>query len=169
MALDRTSGFDMLVQISETELNNQLATAFLAGGTFPPAISAPINAGGVTGTADLNFNTPVADLDRPRPQMGLTIPFANSQLRITAPLALTIAPLYKSRWRVELFFNWIKQHLRVKAFYGFSENAVKTQVWIAIATYLLLAILKKRLGLEASLYKLLQVLSITVLEKTPVL
>ena len=83
--------------------------------------------------------------------------------------ALTIAQLYKSRWRVELFFKWIKQHLRVKAFYGLSENAVKTQIWIAIATYLLVAILKKRLGLDASLYKLLQVLSITVLEKTPVL
>lgn len=93
MALDRTSGFDMLVQISETELNNQLATAFLAGSTFPPAISVPVNTGGVTGTADLNFNTPVADLDRPRPRMGLTIPFSNSQLQITAPLAVTIAPL----------------------------------------------------------------------------
>jgi hypothetical protein len=66
-------------------------------------------------------------------------------------------------------FKWIKQHLRVKAFYGLSENAVKTQIWTAIATYLLAAILKKRLGLDVSLYKLLQVLSITVLEKTPVL
>ena len=83
--------------------------------------------------------------------------------------ALTIARLYKSRWRVELFFKWIKQHLRVKAFYGLSENAVKTQIWIAIATYLLVAILKKRLGLDGSLYKLLQALSITVFEKTPVL
>ena len=83
--------------------------------------------------------------------------------------ALTIAHLYKARWKVELFFKWIKQHLRIKAFYGTSENAVKTQVWIAIATYLLVAILKKRLGLEASLYQLLQVLSITVFEKTPIL
>lgn len=83
--------------------------------------------------------------------------------------ALTIARLYKARWRIELFFKWIKQHLRVKAFYGLSENAVKTQIWTAMATYLLVAILKKRLGLDASLYKLLQVLSITVLEKTPVL
>jgi hypothetical protein len=83
--------------------------------------------------------------------------------------AVTIARLYKARWRVELFFKWIKQHLRVKAFYGLGENAVKTQIWIAIATYLLVAILKKRLGLEVSLYKLLQVLSITVFEKTPVL
>lgn len=83
--------------------------------------------------------------------------------------ALTIAHLYKARWKVELFFKWIKQHLRIKAFYGTSENAVKTQVWIAIATYLLVAILKKRLGLEASLYQLLQVVSITVFEKTPIL
>ena len=84
--------------------------------------------------------------------------------------ALTIAHLYKARWKVELFFKWIKQHLRIKAFYGTSENAVKTQIWIAISTYLLVAILKKRLGLEqASLYQLLQVISITVLEKTPIL
>jgi hypothetical protein len=93
MALDRTSGFDMLVQLSESELNNQLATAFLAGSTFPSALTVPVNASGVTGTADLNFNTPVADLDRPRPQMGLSIPFSNSQLQITAPLPVTIAPL----------------------------------------------------------------------------
>jgi transposase len=84
--------------------------------------------------------------------------------------ALTIAHLYKARWKVELFFKWIKLHLRIKAFYGTSENAVKTQIWIAISTYLLVAILKKRLGLEqASLYQLLQVVSITVLEKTPIL
>jgi hypothetical protein len=84
--------------------------------------------------------------------------------------ALTIAHLYKARWKVELFFKWIKQQLRIKAFYGTSENAVKTQIWIAISTYLLVAILKKRLGLEqASLYQLLQVVSITVLEKTPIL
>ena len=93
MALDRTAGFDMLVQISENELNNQLATAFLAGGIFPPSISVPVNAGGVSGSADLNFDTPVADLDRPRPRMGLTVPFSNSQLQITAPLALTVAPI----------------------------------------------------------------------------
>ncbi|WP_419607039.1 hypothetical protein [Thiolapillus sp.] len=93
MALDRTSGFDMLVQISESELNSQLETAFLAGGIFPPAISVPISSGGVTGTAALNFDTPVADLDRPRPRMGLTIPFDGSQLEITAPLPLTVSPL----------------------------------------------------------------------------
>lgn len=83
--------------------------------------------------------------------------------------ALIIAQLYKQRWKVELFFKWIKQHLRIKAFYGTTENAVKTQIWIAIATYLLVAILKKRLGLEFSLYQILQVLSVTLFEKTPIL
>ncbi len=93
MAQDRTSGFDMLVQVSENELNNQLATAFLAGSVFPSSISVPVNTGGVTGTANLNFSTPVADLDRPRPRMGLTVPFLNSQLQITSPVAITLAPL----------------------------------------------------------------------------
>jgi DDE family transposase/uncharacterized protein DUF4372 len=83
--------------------------------------------------------------------------------------ALTIAQLYKSRWKVELFFKWIKQHLRIKAFYGNSENAVKTQIWIAIAVYVLVAILKKRLALDASLYQILQVLSVTPFEKEPIL
>lgn len=80
--------------------------------------------------------------------------------------ALTIADLYRCRWQVELFFKWIKQHLRIKAFYGTSENAVKTQVWIAIAVYVLVAIIKKRLELEQSLYTILQILSITLFEKT---
>lgn len=83
--------------------------------------------------------------------------------------ALTVAQLYKSRWSVELFFKWIKQHLRVKKFYGTSPNAVKTQLWIALIVYLLVAILKKRLGLEASLYKILQILSVTLFEKLPIL
>jgi IS4 transposase len=83
--------------------------------------------------------------------------------------ALTVAQLYKSRWSVELFFKWIKQHLRVKKFYGTSPNAVKTQLWIALIVYLLVAILKKRLGLEASLYKILQILSVTLFEKMPIL
>src|SRR2546422_1710698 len=82
--------------------------------------------------------------------------------------ALAIAQLYKSRWAVELFFRWIKQHLRIKAFYGTSENAVKTQIWIALSIYLLVAILKKRLALDVSLYKLLQILSVTLFEKTPI-
>ena len=83
--------------------------------------------------------------------------------------ALTIAQLYKSRWKVELFFKWIKQHLRIKAFYGISENAVKAQIWTAIAVYVLVAILKKRLPLDASLFQILQVLSVTLFEKTPIL
>ena len=83
--------------------------------------------------------------------------------------ALTIAQLYKSRWSVELFFKWIKQHLRVKKFYGTSANAVKTQLWVALIVYLLVAILKKQLGVKGSLYKILQILSVTVFEKMPIL
>jgi len=83
--------------------------------------------------------------------------------------ALTIARLYKCRWQIELFFKWIKQHLRIKAFYGTSENAVKTQIWIAISIYVLVAIVKKRLGLDQSLYTSLQILSVTLFEKTPIL
>src|ERR1700680_4287469 len=81
--------------------------------------------------------------------------------------AFTIAQIYKSRWQVELFFKWIKQHLRIKAFYGTSENAVKTQIWIAISVYVLVAIVRKRLGLDASLYQILQILSLSLFEKTP--
>jgi hypothetical protein len=83
--------------------------------------------------------------------------------------ALSIARIYKSRWQIELFFKWIKQHLRIKKFYGASENAVKTQIWIAVSVYLLVAIVRKRLGLEASLYQILQILSVTLFEKTPIL
>jgi len=83
--------------------------------------------------------------------------------------ALTIAQIYKSRWQVELFFKWIKQHLRIKAFYGTSENAVKTQIWIAVSVYVLVAIVRKRLGLEVSLYQILQILSVALFEKTPIL
>lgn len=83
--------------------------------------------------------------------------------------ALTTANLYRSRWQVELFFKWIKQHLRIKAFFGTSENAVKTQIWIAVSVYLLVVILKKQLKLEPSLYTILQVLSITLFEKRPIL
>ena len=83
--------------------------------------------------------------------------------------AVTIALIYKSRWQVELFFKWIKQHLRLKAFYGTSENAVKTQIWIAVSVYVLVAIVRKRLALEASLYQILQILSVTLFEKTPIL
>jgi hypothetical protein len=83
--------------------------------------------------------------------------------------AIVIAELYKCRWQVELFFKWIKQHLRIKAFYGTSENAVKTQVWIAISVYVLVAIVKKKLNLDQSLYTILQILSVTQFEKTPIL
>lgn len=93
MALDRTSGFDMLVQVSETEINNQLATAFLAGTIIPTSMIVPVNTGGIVGTASINFNTPIADLDRPRPSMGLTLPFTNSDLSITSPLPIDLSPL----------------------------------------------------------------------------
>jgi len=79
--------------------------------------------------------------------------------------ALTVAELYRCRWQVELFFKWIKQHLRIKAFYGTSENAVKTQIWIAISVYVLVAIMKKQLGIEQSLYTILQILNLTLFEK----
>lgn len=82
---------------------------------------------------------------------------------------LTVAQLYRSRWQVELFFKWIKQHLRIKKFYGTSENALKTQIWIAISVYVLVAIVKKQLKLEGSLYRILQILSVTLFEKTPIL
>jgi IS4 transposase len=82
--------------------------------------------------------------------------------------ALTITELYRCRWQVELFFRWIKQHLRIRAFYGTSENAVRTQVWIAISVYVLVAILKKRLNLDRSLHSILQILSVSLSEKTPI-
>ena len=100
-------------------------------------------------------------------------PETNKRLKImtnnfTLP-ALTIAQIYKCRWQIELFFKWIKQHLRIKAFYGTSENAVKTQIWIAVSVYVLVAIVRKRLGLEVSFYQILQILSVTLFEKTSIL
>ena len=97
------------------------------------------------------------------PESGKTLVFLTNN---TALPALTITALYKSRWQVELFFKWIKQHLRIKRFIGNSENAVKTQIWCAISTYVLIAIVKKELQLDASLYSLLQILSVSVFEKT---
>jgi hypothetical protein len=96
------------------------------------------------------------------PKTGKTLIFLTNQSALPAP---TICDLYKSRWQVELFFKWIKQHLRIKRFYGTSENAVKTQIWIAVSVYVLVAIARKRLRLEASLYTLLQVISVTAFEK----
>jgi IS4 transposase len=99
------------------------------------------------------------------PESGKTLVFLSNNFVLPA---LTITELYRCRWQVEIFFKWIKQHLRIKVFYGTSENAVKTQIWTAISTYALVAILKKRLGIEHSLYTILQILSVTAFEKTPV-
>ena len=99
------------------------------------------------------------------PETGKSLVFLTNQFTLAAA---TVCALYKSRWQVELFFKWIKQHLRIKAFYGTSENAVKTQLWIAISVYLLVAIVKKRLDLPGSLYTLLQVISVTLFEKMPI-
>lgn len=100
------------------------------------------------------------------PERGKRLVFLTNNFSVAA---LTVAQLYRSRWQVELFFRWIKQHLRIKAFYGRSPNAVKTQIWIAISVYVLAAIVKKRLGLSMSLYSFLQVLSLSLFEKTPIL
>ena len=99
------------------------------------------------------------------PETGKTLVFLTNNTTLPA---LTIAALYKSRWQVELFFKWIKQHLRIKKFLGTSENAVKTQIWCAVSVYVLIAIIRKELQIEASLYTLLQVLSVSVFEKTPI-
>ena len=98
------------------------------------------------------------------PETGKTLVFLTNQFALPAA---SICALYKSRWQVELFFKWIKQHLRIKQFYGTSDNAVKTQIWIAVSVYVLVAIVKRRLALEASLYTLLQVFSVTLFEKMP--
>ncbi len=98
------------------------------------------------------------------PETGATLVFPTNNFTFSAT---TICALYKRRWQVELFFKWIKQHLRIKKFYGNSENAVKSQIWIAMSVYVLVAIVKKRLNLDASLYTLLQILSLTLFEKMP--
>ena len=98
-------------------------------------------------------------------ETGKKLVFLTNQFALPAT---TICALYKSRWQVELFFKWIKQHLRIKRFFGTSENAVKTQIWIAVSVYVLVAIVKKRLALDASLYTLLQILSVTLFEKRPI-
>ena len=98
------------------------------------------------------------------PESGKTLVFLTN---LFGPSSETICALYKARWHVELFFKWIKQHLRIKAFFGTSENAVKTQIWVAVSVYVLIAIIKKRLDLDASLYTLLQVFSVTIFEKIP--
>jgi len=99
------------------------------------------------------------------PETSKTLVFLTNNFTLPSP---TICALYKNRWQVELFFKWIKQHLRIKRFYGTSENAVKSQIWIAVSVYVLVAIIKKQLNLDASLYTLLQILSVTLFEKIPI-
>jgi len=111
------------------------------------------------------FQKPLRRIKFNDPQTGKRLVFLTNNFALDA---LTIAKLYKCRWQVELFFKWIKQHLRIKAFFGTSENAVKSQIWIAVSVYVLVAIVKKRLALAASLYEILQILSLTLFEKTPV-
>jgi hypothetical protein len=111
------------------------------------------------------FNRPLRRIKFNDPQTGKRLVFLTNNFALDA---LTIAKLYKCRWQVELFFKWIKQHLRIKAFFGTSENAVKSQIWVAVSVYVLVAIAKKRLALPASLYEILQILSLTLFEKTPV-
>src|ERR1700740_1884758 len=110
-------------------------------------------------------HTPLRRIKFNDPQTGKRLVFLTNNFALDA---LTIAKLYKCRWQVELFFKWIKQHLRIKAFFGTSENAVKSQIWIAVSVYVLVAIVKKRLALPASLYEMLQILSLTLFEKTPI-
>jgi hypothetical protein len=111
-----------------------------------------------------NFETPLRRIRFNDPKTGKRFVFLTNNFVLPA---LTITELYRCRWQVELFFKWIKQHLRIKKFYGTSDNAVRTQIWIAVSVYVLVAIVKKRLALEASLYTLLQVFSITLFEKMP--
>src|SRR6516225_9399414 len=111
------------------------------------------------------FQKPLRRIKFNDPQTGKRLVFLTNNFAFDA---LTIAKLYKCRWQVELFFKWIKQHLRIKTFFGTSENAVKSQIWIAVSVYVLVAIVKKRLALTASLYEILQILSLTLFEKTPV-
>jgi transposase len=116
--------------------------------------------------AQHDYPIPMRRIGYRDPQTGKALVFLTNNFTVPA---LTIAQLYRNRWQIELFFKWIKQHLRIKAFYGTSPNAVRTQIWTAIAVYLLVAILKKRLHLEASLYTILQILSLTLFEKMPIL
>jgi len=110
------------------------------------------------------FEAPLRRIRFTDPESGKRLVFLTNNFALPA---LTITQLYRMRWQVELFFKWIKQHLRIKAFFGTSENAVKSQIWIAVSVYVLVAIVKKRLNLSASLYELLQILSLTMFERTP--
>lgn len=118
-----------------------------------------------TGTARRDYPAPLRRVHYVDPDTTQRLIFLTNNFTLPA---ITITQLYKSRWHVELFFKWIKQHLRIKSFYGTSENAVKTQIWIALSVYVLVAIVRKRLALDVSLYKLLQILSVTLFEKMPI-
>ena len=111
------------------------------------------------------FETPLRSIKFNDPESGKRL--VSSPITSSLP-ALTITQLYRMRWQIELFFKWIKQHLRIKAFFGTTENAVKTQIWIAVSVYVLVAIVKKRLNLSASLYEILQIFSLTMFEKMPI-
>jgi len=111
-----------------------------------------------------DFETPLRRIKFNDPKTGKRLVFLTNNFALPA---ITITELYRCRWQVELFFKWIKQHLRIKVFFGTSENAVKTQVWIAVSVYLLVAIVKKRLQISASLYEMLQILSLTMFERMP--
>ena len=111
-----------------------------------------------------DFDTPLRRIKFKDPKTGKRLVFLTNNFTLKA---ITIADLYRCRWQVELFFKWIKQHLRIKVFFGTSENAVKTQIWIAVSVYVLVAIVKKRLNLSASLYEMLQILSLTMFERIP--
>jgi len=111
-----------------------------------------------------NFETPLRRIRFNDLKTGKRLVFLTNNFVLPA---LTITELYRCRWQVEIFFKWIKQHLRIKQFYGTSENAVKTQIWTAVSTYVLVAIVKKRLKIQASLYEMLQILSLTMFEQTP--
>jgi hypothetical protein len=111
-----------------------------------------------------DFDAPLRRIRFQDPETGKRLVFLTNNFTLAA---ITITELYRCRWQVELFFKWIKQHLRIKVFFGTSENAVKTQVWIAVSTYLLVAIVKKRLNIPASLYEILQILSLTMFERIP--
>jgi hypothetical protein len=110
------------------------------------------------------FDAPLRRVKFKDPQSGKSLVFLTNNFILPA---LTITQLYRLRWQIELFFKWIKQHLRIKAFFGTTENAVKSQIWIAVSVYVLVAIVKKRLGLSATLYEILQILSLTMFERTP--
>jgi hypothetical protein len=112
------------------------------------------------------FDAPLRRVKFKDPATGKSLVFLTNNFALPA---LTITQLYRCRWQIELFFKWIKQHLRVKAFFGTTENAVKTQIWIAVSVYVLIAIVKKQLNLSASLYELLQILSLTVFERVPLI